>query len=336
MQNPRRIGYHPGSSSSGAGAAVAAGLGTIAIGSDTGGSIRIPAYLCGVAGLKPTTGIFDLEGTIPLSKTLDAIGPLARRVEDIAAVISIWKGSSRAKRAIDNPMGSFSPKYLVQSIRGWRIGVPVGEYFRQLHPPVASAHENALRVLQDLGCILVEFDHHGTEEMYDLVTLIIQAEASAYHERYRDREHLYGGSFRERILPGREIKAINYLEARGRQAELQQEWLSLTEGFELLVTPTGPVVAPPHGVKTIEIGGSQIPFRSLLGRFTRPFNLLGWPALTIPNGVTADGLPTGIQVVGPPYSEGRLLILGHQMEKALGLIDQLGIEPKNPEGREWP
>jgi Asp-tRNA(Asn)/Glu-tRNA(Gln) amidotransferase A subunit family amidase len=98
----------------------------------------------------------------------------------------------------------------------------------------------------------------------------------------------------------------------------------------LLVTPAGPVVAPPHGVSTIDMGGSPVPFRTLLSRFTRPFNLLGWPALSIPNGMTEEGLPTGIQVSGPPESETDLLILGHQLERVLSLVEKLGIEPRFP------
>jgi aspartyl-tRNA(Asn)/glutamyl-tRNA(Gln) amidotransferase subunit A len=322
VQNPRRMGSHPGSSSSGAGAAAAAGLGVVAIGTDTGGSIRIPAYLCGVAGLKPTTGKMDMEGIIPLSPTLDTVGPLARRVSDIAAFHALWAASQ--KEVPDFP-GS-----LAASIRGWRVGVPAGEYFHQLHSPVAEAYEHTLGILQDLGCRLVEFEPRGIEGMNELCTLIIQAEASAYHERYRDREHLYGANFRERIFPGREIKAITYLAARRRQQELQEEWLKLAEGFDLLVTPAGPVVAPPHGVSTIDMGGSPVPFRTLLSRFTRPFNLLGWPALSIPNGMTEEGLPTGIQVSGPPESETDLLILGHQLERVLSLVEKLGIEPRFP------
>ena len=327
VQNPRRVGYHPGSSSSGAGAAAAAGLGVLAIGTDTGGSIRIPAYLCGTAGLKPTTGTIDMEGIIPLSPTLDTVGPLARRVSDIAAVLAVWGGEGRGWKGSGT---AHLPDSLAQSIRGWRIGAPAGKYFNQVHPPVAEAYEHTLGILQDLGCQLVEFEPRGIEGMNDLCTLIIQAEASAYHERYRDREHLYGANFRERIFPGREIKAVTYLAARRRQLELQEEWLKLAEGFDLLVTPAGPVVAPAHGVSTIELDGSLVPFRTLLSRFTRPFNLLGWPALSIPNGMTEEGLPTGIQISGPPQSEGNILILGHQLERVLALVEKLDIEPRFP------
>ncbi len=315
VQNPRRIGYHPGSSSSGAGAAVAAGMGVVAIGTDTGGSIRIPAALCGVSGLKPTTGKITTDGIIPLSYTLDTVGPLARRVSDIAAVISVWDANRREKPP-------------ARSIHGWRIGVPVGIFFDQIQSTAAAAHKNTLGLLRDLGCRLIEFEPKGMEEMNEHSTLITQVEASEYHERYRDREHLYGANFRERIFPGREIKAVKYLQARRRQMELREEWLRLADGFQLFVTPTVPAAAPPHGTTTIEVGGNPVPFRPLLSRFTRPINFLGWPALTIPNGVTDEGLPTGFQISGPPGSEGILLTLGGNLEKVLGIVDQLGIEPR--------
>jgi aspartyl-tRNA(Asn)/glutamyl-tRNA(Gln) amidotransferase subunit A len=157
--------------------------------------------------------------------------------------------------------------------------------------------------------------------------VITQSEGSAYHERYRDRDQLYGDSFRERVLVGRELKAVNYLTARRRQMELQREWQEAVRGFDALAMPSGPAVAPPHGTTTIEINGKPFAFRPLLSSFTRPANLLGWPALTLPNGVSEEGLPTGVQLMGLKDSEERLFNLGHQLEQALGWVSKLGIEP---------
>jgi len=330
VQNPRRIGYHPGSSSSGAGAAAAAGLGVIAIGTDTGGSVRIPAYLCGVAGLKPTNGRIDMDGILPLSPTLDTVGPLARRVRDLAVVLEVWTEGCPGESKSSHPPGSDFLDQLNRTVRGWRVGIPVGSFFEKVQPPVAEAFKNTVQLLAGLGCQLIGFDSAGIEKMLDLITTIIQAEGSAYHERYRDREDLYGPNFRERIFPGRDLKALTYLAARERQLELRREWRELVRGFDVLVIPSGSALAPPHGASTIEVKGEPFPFRSLLGRFTRPANLLGWPALSVPNGVTAEGLPTGVQIMGPPYREESLLILGHQLEQLLGLVDKLGIEPRGP------
>jgi len=324
VQNPRRIGWHPGSSSSGAGAAVAAGLGVVGIGTDTGGSVRIPASLCGVVGLKPTTGSISLEGVIPLSWTLDAVGPLARRVKDVTVALAGLRNSGGMETERDF-LDLLNP-----TVRGSRVGVPRGEFYEKVQPAVRDAFEGTLRTLRDLGCQLIDFEPSGLAEMVELTLVIMQAEGSAYHQRYRQYDHLYGDNFRERIFPGREVKALTYLKARQRQREFQQEWLDLSRGFEVLVTPSGPAVAPPHGVSTVEIQGSLIPFREALSRLTRPFNFLGWPALSLPNGINDEGLPTGLQIAGPPDSERRLLLLGHHLEQALGIVDKLGIEPKNP------
>ena len=324
MQNPRRIGWHPGSSSSGAGAAVAAGLGVVGIGTDTGGSVRIPASLCGVVGLKPTTGSISLEGIIPLSWTLDSVGPLARRVKDVAVALAALRNSGGLEAE-----GDFLD-LLNQTVRGLRVGVPRGEFYEKVQPAVRDAFEETLRTLRDLGCQLIDFEPPDPAEMVRLTVVIMQAEGSAYHQRYGQYDHLYGDNFREHIFPGRELKALTYLEARERQKELQQDWLNLARRFEVLVIPAGPAVAPPHGANTVEIQGSLVPFREALSRFTRPFNFLGWPALCLPNGMNDEGLPTGLQIAGPPDSERRLLSLGHHLEQAFRIVEKLGIEPTNP------
>ena len=323
VQNPRCIGYHPGSSSSGAGASVSAGLGVIAIGTDTGGSIRIPAYLCGVTGLKPTTGRISMEGIIPLSFTMDTVGPLGRRISDVAAVWDACKGM--------NILGFFdkvSASKLDRPVTGWHVGVLEGEYFGELQPEVSNIFHNTLKLLNELGCQLISISTQVSEETHEAYINIVQAELAAYHEQYRHRDNLYGAGFHERLLQGREIKALNYLKALQHQKELQGKWLKLMEGLDVLVLPTGPMLAPFYGQSTIEVSGKSYPFRAAWNRFTRPFNLLGWPALTLPNGINDKGLPAGLQIVGPPHSEGKLLILGDQLERALGLVDKLGIEPR--------
>jgi aspartyl-tRNA(Asn)/glutamyl-tRNA(Gln) amidotransferase subunit A len=324
VQNPRRIGCNPGLSSSGAGAAATSGLGVIAIGTDTGGSIRIPSSLCGLAGLKPTTGRISMGGIIPLSWTLDTVGPLARRVSDVAAAMAVL--ARPMHEPANDPLGTHLADQLAQPVRNWRIGVPQGKYFEKVQPAVSLALENTLKHLRALGCQLIDCAAPQVESMADLTTVITQVEGSAYHERHREQENLYGPNFRERIFPGREIKAVTYLAARGRQMEIQQEWLSLVKDLDVLIVPTCPVVAPPHGVATLEVGGESFPTRPLLSRFTRPFSLLGWPALSIPNGLDGEGLPTGVQITGPPDCEMRLLTFGHQLEQALGLAPTLGIE----------
>ncbi|MBP1723551.1 MAG: Asp-tRNA(Asn)/Glu-tRNA(Gln) amidotransferase GatCAB subunit [Deltaproteobacteria bacterium] len=330
VQNPRLVGYHPGSSSSGAGAAAAAGLGVIAIGTDTGGSVRIPAYLCGVSGLKPTTGRIDLEGIIPLSWTLDTVGPLACRVKDVGAAWAVCAGRPIGGMELTYPGTAKFLENLDRSIRGWRLGFPARGFLRPLQSSVSAAYESTLRALEDLGCQLMDFDPPGLGEMPDLTMVITQAEGSAYHERYRHRDHLYHAAFRDRVFPGREMKALEYLSARRRQLGLQNEWEKATRGFDALIMPSGPAVAPPHGADKLEIQGQSFPIRAMLSRFTRPASLLGWPALSVPNGMSKEGLPTGVQFVGPPDSEERLLTLGHRLEEALGWVKKFPIEPRFP------
>ncbi len=330
VQNPRLVGYHPGSSSSGAGAATAAGLGVVAIGTDTGGSVRIPAYLCGVSGLKPTTGRINLEGIIPLSWTLDSVGPLARRVSDVGAAWAACAGRKSERLESTGPAAAKFQEDLNRPVRGWRLGIPASGFFRPLQPAVSGAFEATLKVLQDLGCQLMDFDPPGIGEMPDLTMVITQAEGSAYHERYRHRDYLYHTAFRDRVFPGREMKAMDYLAARRRQLELQEEWEKAAFGLDALVMPSGPAVAPPHGADKLEIQGQFFPIRALLSRFTRPASLLGWPALSLPNGMSKEGLPTGVQLVGPPDSEERLLILGHRLEEASGWMKKFPNEPRFP------
>ncbi|MBI4495740.1 MAG: amidase [Deltaproteobacteria bacterium] len=328
VQNPRRVGHHPGGSSSGAGAAVASGLGVIGLGTDTGGSIRIPAYICGVSGLKPTTGRISLDGVIPLSWGLDTAGPLARRVSDVAMAWSVC--AAREGIGSGAPSGTAERNFLDRPVRGWRVGIPEGKFFSKVQPAVRAAFENTRRLLGDLGCQLIPFDPPEIEAMPELVHTILLAEGAAYHERFRGREDLYGPDLRQRISLGREITALAYLGACRRALDLKQKWMDLKSRFDVLVTPSGPMVAPAHGVATIEIDGEHFPFRDLLGCFTRPFNLLGWPALSVPNGLDGDGLPTGVQIAGPPDSEMDLFILGYRLEQELGIVEKLGIEPRIP------
>jgi aspartyl-tRNA(Asn)/glutamyl-tRNA(Gln) amidotransferase subunit A len=227
-------------------------------------------------------------------------------------------------RRIDQLIAYFTQQ-TEKTVSGWCVGVPTGGFFQRIQPPVTTAFENTLKALHDFGCQLINFDPPGIEDIEEIVTTIIRAEAAAYHERYRGQEHLYGTSFRERLIQGREIKAVTYLASREQQLELKKKWLEIANSFDVFVVPSVPALAPPHGETTIEIDGEYLPFRPLLARFTRPFNLLGWPALSLPNGVNTEGLPTGVQIIGPPDSEGRLLILAQKLEQTIGLTARLGM-----------
>ena len=331
VQNPRRIGHHPGMSSSGAGSSIAAGLGVIAVGTDTGGSVRIPACFCGTVGLKPTTGRISMEGVIPLSASLDTLGFLGRRVSDVTAA---WRACMVADAVSVEGVDSGASQYLAEaqlSVRGWRIGIFRGSRFELLQPAVADAFEDTLQHLRRLGCQLVDFESSDFEAMGELTLVITRAEAAAYHEQYRAREHLYGSNFlNERILPGRELKALDYLSTLSRRERFQHAWRELIRPFRLLLLPGSPIVAPSHSTGEIDLCGETIHYRRAAARFARPINGLGWPALTLPNGIDRQGLTTGVQIVGPPDGETDVLVLGEALERTLGLAEKLPIEPKRP------
>jgi aspartyl-tRNA(Asn)/glutamyl-tRNA(Gln) amidotransferase subunit A len=325
VQNPRKIGYQSGSSSSGSGAAVAAGLGVFSLGTDTGGSVRFPAIFCGAVGLKPTYGRVPVRGVLPLSWSLDHVGPLARSVADAAYVLAAIAGhDARDPYSALAPVDDY-PGGLSRDLRGLRVGVPTNPFFQDAQRPVLDAYTAALAALRDLGAMLRELELPRVEETPDLTQLIIQAEGSAYHERFRGREDRYDASFREFVLPGREHRAIPYIQARLAMAEMTVAWRELWERVDVIATPACPIVAPPHDVWEIELNGRRHPYRMLATRFTRPFNLCGFPALAMPSGVAPDGLPTSIQLVAPPFAEARLLAVAHQLEAALGVAARLGI-----------
>jgi len=326
-QNPRRLGYQTEGSSSGAAAATAAGLGVIALGTDTGGSIRLPAAFCGVVGLKPTYGRVPVHGVVPLSATLDHVGPLTRTVADAAYGLQVIAGDdSRDPYSAPVPVDDYVGR-LHRDVRGLRVGVPVNDFFQDAQPAVLRAFSDGLAAMHDLGLVLRDFDLPRVEEMPDLTELlIIKGEAAAYHERYRGREDRYAPIFRDFVLEGRDVKAISYIQARETMADIKADWSRLFDEFDVIATPSCPIVAPPNEVSQIEVDGSLRDQEVLTPRFTCPFNAVGFPALTMPAGITPDGLPTSVQLVAPPFAEARLLAVASALENALGVAAQLGID----------
>jgi aspartyl-tRNA(Asn)/glutamyl-tRNA(Gln) amidotransferase subunit A len=326
VQNPRRIGYQAGSSSSGSAAAVAAGLGPLSFGTDTAQSVRIPAALCGVVGLKPTYGRVPVTGVIPLSASLDHVGPLARSVADVAVALQVIAGhdptdplsSTRPVEAYADELGALDENI--------RIGIPANPFFREAEPAVLDAYGAAVEALERLGARLVDCTLDSVEETPSATQILLQVEAALYHERYRGREHLYGESFRQILLPGRTHSGMQYVRARQLQAELSRCWQRLFQGCDVLVTPTSPVVAPLHGVSQVQINGSARDFRLEVSRFTRPFSLTGLPAIALPSGRTPDGLPTSVQLIAAPFDEVRLLRVAAALEQALDVQRTLSTE----------
>jgi aspartyl-tRNA(Asn)/glutamyl-tRNA(Gln) amidotransferase subunit A len=332
VQNPRRIGHQAGSSSSGSAAAVAAGLSVITLGTDTGGSIRHPASVCGVVGLKPTYGRVPLRGVIPLSTALDHVGPLGRTVADVAAAMTVISGHDEADpSSILTPV----PDYvggLGESVDGLRLGLPTNSFYQFGLPEAVEIFERARGSLIGLGLVPVPVDVPLAEETNELSRVIIEVDLWAYHEQFRDREALYGRNFIELARPGGETRAVAYAEAKIMQSEIRRSWLRLFERIDLLVLPGNAAGAPRHGVKTIEVNGQMYPVQMVCSRFNRASNVTGFPALVLPCGATAEGLPISLQLVGPPFSERRLLAAAHALEQRLGdLTSKWGIDVRNPD-----
>lgn len=329
VQNPRRIGYHPGGSSSGSGAAVAAGLGPVSLGTDTGGSVRYPANLCGLVGLKPTNGLVSLRGVIPSSAQLDVVGPLTRSVADAAATLDVIAGHDPGDpwslpAARDRYLAA-----LARDIRGLRVGVPTNEVYALGEREALALHAGARERLRDLGLSLVPVSLPRPDAVAAVWDRIMSVDMAVTHAGYGFDDALYGRNLLERLQVGRKTLAVDYAQALEEKAGYRREWLTLFEQVDLIALPGNSAGAAPHGVETLDIDGRTYPARALFAPSNRIANLTGLPALVLPAGETSDRLPIGFQLVGWPFSEARLLAVGHALERALGnLICKWGIETR--------
>jgi aspartyl-tRNA(Asn)/glutamyl-tRNA(Gln) amidotransferase subunit A len=308
-RNPWNREYIPGGSSSGSGAALAAGLVYGATGSDTSGSIRGPAAFCGVVGLKPTFGRVSRAGVIPLSWSLDHAGTLARTVEDCALLLHAMAGHDEA-----DPTSSRQPvpdyaAGLPAGIRGLRIGVPRNYFFEGATDETVAAFEAALQVLRELGADVKDITLPALAGTH-AVLLILMAEAFAYHESdIRTRPDRYGDVLRERIQAGGLITAAEYLQAQRVRARIARELTEALRDFDLLATPTMPKPAP-----TLQV--AQDPNAGFPRNNMAPFNLAGLPSLAVPCGFTANGLPLSLQLSGRAFDEATVLRAGAAYERA--------------------
>ena len=311
-RNPWNRERDTGGSSSGSGAAVAAGLAYMALGSDTGCSIRIPAALCGVVGLKPTHGRISLAGAITLSWSYDHLGPLTRSVRDAALVLNLLAGYDAADartgapaRAGHGPVPDYTAG-LEGAVRGLRIGA-VRDDGWPTGPPDAEAlasWEDGLRALRDAGAEIVDLALPELEELRVIGGAIINLEAAAYHEpNLRDRGDEYGQFPRDRLLVAYAYGPNAFIQAQQARAMLRARFDALFERIDLLSTPSAPYGAPPLGEPRSNT------------RFANPFNGLGWPAIVVPTGLTSDGLPLSIQLAGRPWDEATVLRAARVVER---------------------
>ncbi|HKW60940.1 MAG TPA: amidase [Candidatus Acidoferrum sp.] len=310
-RNPWDFSRIPGGSSGGSAAAVAAGLCYASIGTDTGGSIRIPAALCGIVGLKPTFGRVSVVDVVPLSPRLDCVGPLARSVGDATLLLEPIFVRGEKEPALQRAVKSKSP-----SLGGFRIGAPKDFFLKIVSVEVEVAFEGALHALRKLGATLKEASIPLVQETEDAGNQIAWAEAIHYHQHagwFPAHASDYGEDVRTRLELGAKVAATTYLHAlEQREAFIGGFHAAMADAkLDALVVPTTPIPAPGIGEETTAVCGANHPTRALLLRNNRPANLGGLPAISVPCGLTPDGLPVGLQLIGCVTDEALLLRIAH-------------------------
>lgn len=301
-RNPWDVTRIPGGSSGGSAIAVVVGLCAGSLGTDTGGSIRIPAALCGCVGLKPTYGSVPVDGAMPLGPSLDHVGPITRSVEDARLLFEVISAGRPAS----------SPR------KGMVVGVPDGFFSHRLEPGVARAVRAAVAGLRSDGAHVrrVALPSMAWSIAVQLVTL--RAEAAAVHARWFPRRSGdYGLEPRTRLQLGRLVAGVDYLLAQRLRQRIRDQLQAAFDHVDLLAVPTVPLVAPPIGERRVRWRGGEEPVDGALVRFTSPFNLTGAPALSVPCGLSR-GLPVGIQLVGRWGGEATVLAAGRTVERQVG------------------
>ncbi len=321
-RNPWDLTHIPGGSSGGSAAAVAAGMCLGSIGSDTGGSIRIPSACCGVTGLKPTYGRVSTFGVIPLSWSLDHVGPMGRSAEDCAILFdAIAKYDPRDPNSVSRPPDKSSATLLSGpegrgplSLQGIKLGVLSESFVAPLDPEVRAAWHATLLVLQEEGAEVSDIElRRSAMEVYRTIQMPEASLAHMEKDWLTNRLEAYGERTRSRLLQGQTITAVDYLRAQQQRRTFSSNLRSAMQGVNALVLPTIPIPAIPveQADQDIQIDGITENATTALLRLTMPFNLAGLPAVSLPCGFTTGGLPIGLQLVGKPFEESMILRIAH-------------------------
>ena len=310
-RNPWNITRTPGGSSGGSAVAVATGMAMAAIGTDTGGSIRIPAALCGVVGLKPTYGRVSLRGILPLSWNLDHAGPITRRVEDAALMLQVMGGYDELDPTSVRTLPGDYSSHLKDNMKERKIGLAVGSFIEDADPEVLDAVRQASQVLAELGVLVSEVNMDFLSEGAAANAMMVQADGAAFHhKRLKEHPDWFGADVRLRLETGAAFTSTEYSLARRTQAEVKRRCEVLLNLYDVLILPTTPIAAP------VLEGEDALERARQLTRFTAPFNLTGLPALSVPCGFTKDGLPIGLQIVSRAWNESGVLRTGFAFQQA--------------------
>lgn len=314
-RNPWDTERMAGGSSSGSGVAVAAGQAALTVGTDTGGSVRVPAALCGVTGLKPTFGLISRYGATPLSWSMDHVGPLARSVLDSALALNVLAGHDpRDPASIRVPPRDYADSLDrgAEGAAGTRVGVIESFGWDMTEPGVRWAFDAAMAQLETLGADVRPAATPDLALVNAAGSVVQTAEAAALHrERVLSRGREMDQAIRRRIESGLFIPAEAYLHAQRVRAMLRRELLSTLDEVDILASPTTAIAAPRLDQQRVTIQGREVHIREGLLRITRVFSAVGLPAISVPCGFTEDGLPVGLQLVGRPLSEPLLLRVAH-------------------------
>jgi len=318
VRNPWDQERVAGGSSGGSAVVVATGMAAGALGTDTAGSVRIPAALCGIVGFKPTYGRVSRLGVIPLAASLDTVGILTLGAWDAAALLqAIARHDTADMTTVDVPPQDYI-EALSDPFSGARVGVVRPYFHDDLDPRVEENFEAFCSRLGEMGCTIGEADLGPVQDVYDKWLIIRRAEATAFHQRWLDSApELYGADVRKNLELGRDIRAVDYVNAINSRPATIERFSQAMGKFDFLIAPTTSIPAPKVGQTTTTIGGKEVSVYSALNRLTLPFNLVGFPAASIPSGLV-DGLPLGVQVIGKLFAEGALLRIIHACEERFG------------------
>ncbi|MEM7546209.1 MAG: amidase [Pseudomonadota bacterium] len=307
-RNPWGADHSPGGSSGGSGASVAAGSTFMSMGSDTGGSIRIPAAVCGTVGLKPTFGRCSRAGVTSLAWSLDHVGPLTRTVGDAAVCLNALAGyDPRDPGSIDIPAEDYTTA-LGMDIKGMRVGVPTNYYFDAIDPEVETAVRAAIDQLATEGAIISEVEIPYAAQIMAVEFAICLPEASEYHRQMlRADPDLYNEDVRTFLECGEMVPATKYIQALRVRQLMQREWARIYDDIDVMIAPSVPAAAAPTGTESMHLGGQDIPLSAVYVGLSAPANITGLPAIAVPCGFTEAGLPVSFQAIGRPFAESDII-----------------------------